>query len=135
MDQKWSVEELAASSFKLFHAVMGDGCDWEKAALERQAPWLSVAKQSEGVLRSMDGCSYAHCGRELMRLMMQPEERTGALAMWNNMPERAKIAWEAVARHLWTLHDCDDPAGLEHREAFWARWAEEASKKREKQTA
>lgn len=130
MEIKLEPLELARSAFKVFCLVMGQAEDWDRASLERQQPWLLVGNQAGGLLERLEGNSFAHCGYELMRLHLAPEERPGALTVWNTLPARARLAWEAVARHLATLLDSDEVTSLEEAEALWPAWAEKASAKR-----
>ncbi len=129
MEIKLETPELAESAYKVFGSIIGERQVWEMMSLESQTPWMLVAQQARGLLESLEGNSFAHCGYEMMRLFLPSEERTNALALWNTLPERARLAWEAVARHLAALMDSDEVDSLESAEALWPAWYEKASKK------
>jgi len=117
-----SGEPLAASLAAAFAAAFGDDAapPWGMLAPEAQAGWRRLAAQGEGVLAAADGGRFDAIGLSL-RALWDPE----APAPPPGEALKLRLAWEAVARHLWVLLEADDadPALRRELEESWRDWA------------
>ncbi len=131
---KLDSQQAGESAFRVWRSVMaheaGSPGGWvgEPPGLELMPEpcrrgWARLGQQAEGVLAQMVGASYQEAACRVMALYLDSSERPHAAAAWGALSETAKLAWEAVARHLTMLLNCDELTSLEEAEAVWPEWA------------
>lgn len=92
---------------------------WDLLTYEEQAPFLVAANRGPAALTRMEGRPMPEAARELF-LVGRPYE--GAVEAWDALPEAGRLLYEAQARLLLTLLDCDEVPSLEDAAALFANW-------------
>jgi hypothetical protein len=108
-----SAEDVAASLYRLAGAICGGAPAWDGLAVEAQLRWLALAQRGPGILEACEGASFADAGRRLCAAFdpdLAPESRADALC------------WEALARHLLCVIDCEAASSLEVSESVMLEW-------------
>lgn len=126
-------DELALSAYRVFQAVMGvprRGFVGQDPGLDllpdgERSGWERVGQQAENLLGGITGRPYWEAGRMVLTLWLGREDRQSVIAAWDGLPERERLAWEVVARHLTMVLNCDELQSLEQAEAHWAEWLKE----------
>lgn len=109
-----NTEEMASSAFRVFTGILGISKPWDHLAIEEQERWLRVAKRAEQSLVRCESKPWAAAAQALQDLYLSEE---------SPVHPKAITAWEAVARHLVCLFDCDEIVDLAELEKSWLEWA------------
>lgn len=136
---KLTEAELAETAFRVWRSIMGEGGasfvgkresleDYPEAVRDG---WSRVGKQAENLLGALEGQPYERAGYHCMALYEGKETRQKSPELWAAMPKLARLAWEAVSRHLTMLLNSDEVDGLDEAEAMWPEWARERAARRE----
>lgn len=121
-----SAEDVAASLYRLMgegmRLLMGSGppADFAGLGFAEQMRWLGVAKRGPAALERAEGRPMREAGRELFLCCDDDGDR--GRAVWEAMHWPLKLLWEALARHLLVVIDCDEASGLEESEALMLDW-------------
>lgn len=113
-------DELAATLYAAAAAARGgDAPPWEHLAHGAATPYLLAARQGPLRLGAMDGESYAAAAAAMYQICTGGEG-----SAWDALPPRSRLVYEAMARHLAAVLDCDELDSLESLERSWGPWAE-----------
>jgi hypothetical protein len=104
---------MAQSLFRVFSGCCVLAGDWEGLSLEDQARWYAVATGGARKMQELEGETLADAGQKLAAIFAGGE---GVPEVFSSPPGR--LAWEAVARQLWLLIDCDEVGTFEDGEAM-----------------
>jgi hypothetical protein len=123
-DVELSVAETAQSLHRLNDQLCGREPEpWEGLAYEHQLPWLALASRGPAKMQGMEGARLRDVAAQLWKLACAPEDADGAEQVFYQTPDDGfRLRWEAIARHLHTLIDCDELSSPEESERMWLDW-------------
>ena len=115
---------LSQTAFEAWrHASARYDGDWVALGQNEKEAWEHVAGQAILLLdQERDEISakeLAACLHEAYQRGMGSEHK-----MFQDLPDREKICWEAVGRHLFNLIDSDGTVTINEVEPHWRDWAE-----------
>lgn len=121
--QTFTVPDIAESLYRLYARITGAQTEWEFLPFPEQALWIKIARDGAKVLEKLgEGQTFARAGYEVFLCSWFPEDPDSENYYYNVLPPEARLAWEAVARYLFTLVDCDEVTTLSDLEQMWAEW-------------
>lgn len=118
---KLAPEQMAVTVANAFFHASGCGePSWDALSDDEQQRWLKLAVRGPLLMQTLEGQNFHAVGTKLASFWAGDDGR-----FYNSLLPRMKTAWQAVARHLTTLLDCEaDQIGpLSILEASWGPWA------------
>lgn len=130
MELDLDVNEVARSLHSAWaHATRGllgndvPPISWDALPLEEQATFLAVASRGERIIERMEGQTLSQVGFALFQASRPNFEEEQNQEAWAAIGFLGQTMWEAIARHMAMLVDCDEVIDLEQAEGQWYEWA------------
>ena len=118
-----TVEQVAASSYRVLQLLSEYTLGWGDLSSEMKKPWLSLAEKGEDIIEGLTGEPWSRVGKEIFSLWLAAAKPHDPNLTWEDLSPGARLAWEAVARHLAGLYNNDDEVDdLPELEAGWKNW-------------
>jgi hypothetical protein len=115
MEVSFEPVAVAQSAHRLAGRMLSlNDFSWDGMSADDQSRYLRLAVAGPRRLAAMEGSSLREAG-EAMRSIFYGEDAPPASLLDGPF-------WEAIARHLWVLIDCDELLSLEASEEQWAEW-------------
>lgn len=96
---------------------------WDALSIEEQAVFLGVAARGERIIDRLEGQTLPEVAFALFSHATQQSDSDTAQQSWVAIGFLGQTMWEAIARHMAMLVDCDEVADLDQAEAQWYDWA------------
>lgn len=129
MERDLTTLEVAQSLYRLGAAIANtiSGKDspisWDHASVSEQATAIRIAQVGPTAMEHCEGQRFHDVATNLYLATLDRSERDYGLQQWSDkLPESYKLMWEAFARHLHVLMDCDDDATPDASEEMMLNW-------------
>jgi hypothetical protein len=124
MDLVLTPGEIAQSLFRLGTSLAASSMGvpsgkWDSLSLESQQPWLYLASKGSFLLERLEGAPVRDVARQVFVLFGHGDYSDEA---FDHLAPQMQLMWEAIARHLHVLIDCEDLPSLEDSERMWFEW-------------
>lgn len=127
------IRDLAQSCFRLMTKMAElDGADpeitdktWDQISSEEQAFWLNLSHKAAKTMLNLEGLPMLSVAKALF-LLGVPQDESSLLSASNVYDNVAnplyRLKWEALARHIHALMDCEELRSAEESEQFFLQW-------------